>query len=436
MKTNMQRLLMILSVFWLMMAPRAMQAQETEFVCPEGEATVTIAAGAVGIELQVTREGTERYMELCPNITIKVLEIPDLTDDRLNLYFQFLESRSSDLDIYQIDVIWPALVADYMIDLYDYASPELLEKHFPAIVENNTVDDRLIAMPWYTDAGLLYYRTDLLEKYELQPPTTWDELEEAAQIIQAGEREAGNKDFWGYIWQGNAYEGLTCNALEWQVSHDGGVIVNADGGIEVNNPGFIAALERARGWIGTISPKDVLYFAEEDGIDVFKAGNAAFMRNWPNAYIISNQDDSAVKGIFDVSPLPGTEDGPSAATLGGWQLAVSRYSENPDVAASVTLFLTSEAEQKIRAIRGAYNPTIMALYEDEEVLEAVPFFGSLLDVFTGAVARPSTVTRDRYNGVSELYYLAVYSVLTGKTGAEAAMKYLETDISDLLKFGF
>ncbi|MBC8171044.1 MAG: ABC transporter substrate-binding protein [Anaerolineae bacterium] len=432
----MQRLIMILSVCWLMIVPQAMQAQEQEFVCPEGEAAVTIAAGAVGIELQLTRDGAARYMELCPNITVNVLEMPDLTDDRLNLYFQFLEARSSELDIYQIDVIWPALVADYMIDLYDYASPELLESYFPAIVENNTVDDRLIAMPWYTDAGLLYYRSDLLEKYELQPPTTWDELENAAEIIQAGERNAGNEDFWGYIWQGNAYEGLTCDALEWQVSHGGGVIVNAEGEIEVNNPGFIAALERARGWIGTISPEDVLYFAEEDGIDVFKAGNAAFMRNWPNAYIISNQDDSAVKDLFDVSPLPGTDDGPSAATLGGWQLAVSRYSSNPDVAASVTLFLTAEAEQKIRAIEGAYNPTIMSLYEDEEVLEAVPFFGSLLDVFTGAVARPSTVTRDRYNGVSELYYLAVYSVLTGEADATEAMSNLETDINDLLKFGF
>src|SRR5690625_6463759 len=136
------------------------------------------------------------------------------------------------------------------------------------------------------------------------------------------------------------------------------------------------------------------------------------MRNWPYAYSLGNAEGSAIAGNFDVSPLPGTEAGQPAATLGGWQLGVSAYSENPDVAADVALFMASYEEQKIRAVEGSLNPTIMALYEDDEVLEAVPFFGSLYDVFTIAVARPSTATAPPYALVSQSLSLAVTCVLT------------------------
>src|SRR5690606_40808892 len=134
---------------------------------------------------------------------------------------------------YQVDVIWPGIIAEWAEDL----KPALgaLDNNFKAIVDNNTVDGKLVAAPYYTDAGLLYYRTDLLEKYGFQPPQTWAELEEQARTIQEGER-ATNPDFWGYVWQGKAYEGLTCNALEWQVSYGGGFIVEPDGTVSLNNP--------------------------------------------------------------------------------------------------------------------------------------------------------------------------------------------------------
>jgi trehalose/maltose transport system substrate-binding protein len=400
--------------------------------CPEGGGTVTVAAGAVGQELELAQDAAARYMEMCPDVNVEVLETPDLATDRLGLYLQFLQAQSADVDVYQIDVIWPGILAEHMVDLTPYVSEEVLASHFPAIVENNTVDGSLVAIPWFTDAGLLYYRTDLLEKYSLEAPTTWDELEAAATTIQDGERAEGNADFWGYVWQGNAYEGLTCDALEWQVSHGGGMIVSPEGEIQVNNEGFITALDRAAGWVGTISPDGVTSYAEEDARGVFQAGNAAFMRNWPYAYALGNAEDSVIAGNFDVSPLPTTEDNPNAATLGGWQLSVSRYSDNVDAAASVALFLASADEQKTRAIEGSYNPTIMSLYEDEDVLATVPFFGSLYDVFTSAVARPSTVTAEQYNDVSVLYFTAVHSVLTGENDTQTAVEDLELDLQDLL----
>ena len=398
------------------------------------EVTITIAAGAVGQELELTEQAARMYMDDNPNVTINVLDTPDLATDRLGLYLQFFEAESADVDVYQIDVIWPGDLEEHFIDLYEYGASDVIDDHFEAIVDNNTVDGRLVGIPWFTDAGLLYYRTDLLEKYDFEPPTTWDELEEQAAAIQEGERADGNPDFVGFVWQGDAYEGLTCDALEWIASNDGGTIISDDEVITVNNENAIEIVDKAAGWVGTISPEGVTGFGEEDARAIWQGGNAAFMRNWPYAYSLGQEEDSPISGLFDVSPLPAGEGGQSAATLGGWQLGVSRYSNNPEVAADVALFMASYDMQKMRAIEGSLNPTIMSLYEDDEVLEANPFFERLYDVFTNAVARPSTVTAPNYNAVSTAFFRAVHSVLTGQMDAQTAFEELELDLQDITGF--
>ena len=398
--------------------------------------TITIATGAVGQELELAQAAAQRYMDAHPDVTINVLDTPDMADDRLGLYLQFFQAQSSEVDVYQIDVIWPGDLAVHFVDLFEYGAGDVVGEHFPAIVENNTVDGQLIAIPWFTDAGLLYYRTDLLEKYGFDgPPTTWTEMTEMATTIQEGER-ASNPDFWGFVWQGNAYEGLTCDALEWVASNDGGSIIEPDGTISINNTNAVEIIDLAASWVGTISPSGVTGFDEEAARNLWQSGNAAFMRNWPYAYSLGNSEGSAVAGVFDVSPLPAGNamGGAPAATLGGWQLGVSRYSTNPELAADVALFLASYDEQKIRAVEGSLNPTIMALYEDEDVLEAVPFFGSLYDVFINAVARPSTATAPNYAQVSAAFFRSVHSVLTGAEEAETAMALLELDLEALTGF--
>jgi len=395
---------------------------------------ITVAAGAVGQELELTREAAQRYMESHPDVEVRVIDTPDLATDRYGLYLQFFEARRSDIDVYQIDVIWPGDLAEHLLDLYEFGAKEIADEHFPAIIENNTVDGRLVGIPWFTDAGLLYYRTDLLEKYGLEVPKTWAEFEEVARIIQEGERAEGNEDFWGFVWQGNAYEGLTCNALEWICSNGGGTIISPDGVITINNPNAIEAIEMAARWVGTISPAGVTGFAEEDARSLFQSGNAAFMRNWPYAYALGQSEESVIAGKFDVASLPAGRSGHGAATLGGWQLAVSKYSNNPEIAADVALFMASPEEQKIRAIKGSFTPTIMTLYEDPEVLESAPFFGTLYDVLINAVARPSTVTAPNYNEVSTLFFRAVHSVLTGAKDATTALEELELELQALTGF--
>lgn len=402
---------------------------------PPEKVVITVACGAVGQELELTKEAAQMYMEKNKDVEVKVLDTPDLAQDRLGLYLQFLQKKSPEVDVYQTDVVWPGDLAEHFVDLNEYGAKDVAGEHFPAIIENNTVDGKLVAIPWFTDAGLLYYRKDLLEKYKLEVPETWDQLEKAAKKIQDGERAEGNKDFWGFVWQGNSYEGLTCDALEWVSSNGGGEIVSNDKKITINNPNAIEIINKAAGWVGTISPKGVTSAGEEDARNIWQAGNAAFMRNWPYCYSLSNGDDSKVKGKFDVSPLPrGDKGSKGVACLGGWQLSVSKYSKHPKEAADVALFFASEKVQKNNAIKGSLNPTIMSLYKDEEVLKASPFFGDLYDVFTNAVARPSTVTSPEYNNVSTKFFKAVHSVLTGEAKAEKALEDLEADLMDITKF--
>lgn len=399
----------------------------------EEKIVITMTGSAVGQEGELIREGAELYMQDHPEVEIRIFEVPDSTTARLMMYLKKLTDGDPEIDLYQIDVIWPGEMANHLLDLNDYGAQDFVDQHFPELIQNNTVDGRLVAMPWFTDAGLLYYRTDLLEKYGYtEPPKTWDELEDMAKTIQDGEVLAGNENFWGFVWQGDIYEGLTCNALEWVASHGGGTFIDQDGNVTINNLSALKALERAANWVDYISPPAVTGFIEEDARRWWQSGDAAFMRNWPYVYSMAQADDSPVKGKFGVAPLPGDTAEQSAATLGGWQLAVSKYSEHPEVAAEITLFMTSQKIQKMRAIKGAYNPTIASLYKDPEVLAAVPFFGRLYDVFVNAVARPSSQTAPKYSQVSDFIFNGVHDILTGKRDAQVVLDALEVDLEDLI----
>jgi len=398
-------------------------------------ATISISCGAVGLDLELCQEAAGAWAEQNGH-QVEVVSTPNSATERLALYQQILAANSADIDVFEIDVIWPGILDNHFIDLKEHVDQETLDQHFEAIVENNTVDGRLIAMPWFIDAGILYYRSDLLEKYRKEPPVTWQELTETAREIQDAERAEGNDRMQGFVFQAKAYEGLTCDALEWIDSYGGGTIIDAEGAITVNNQQAAQALELAASWIGTIAPEGVLNYAEEESRGVFQSGNAVFMRNWPYAWALGNAEDSPIRGKIGVTPLPkGGKDGKHTGALGGWQLAVSKYSRNPEVAADLVRHLTSAEEQKRRAIKASKNPTIEALYHDPEVLEAAPFFGDLYDTFTNAVARPSRVTGDRYNQVSAEFFNAVHAVLSGNMDAASSLAALEQSLDRISRGG-
>lgn len=387
-------------------------------------ATITISCGSNAADVEYCGKFAEEWGKKNGH-TVKMYSPPASTTDNLALLRQQFAAKSADLDVIMIDVVWPGVIKDHLVDLKKY-SKGAEAKHFPAIVANNTVDGKLLGMPWFTDAGLLFYRKDLIEKYGLKAPGTWDELAAAAKKIQDGER-AASPDFQGFVFQAKAYEGLSCDALEWVASFGGGTIVDKDGNVTINNPGAAKALDTAASWIGTIAPGGVLNYGEEDARGVWQNGKAAFMRNWPYAWSLGQAADSPIKGKIGVAALPaGSGSGAKkAATLGGWQLAVSKYSKNIDASADLAMFLASPDIQKKRAVGGSYNPTIPELYKDADVLKANPFMGDLLDVFTNAVARPATATGLKYPEVSQAFWDATHEVLSKKTTGAEAVKKLE-----------
>ena len=345
----------------------------------------------------------------------------------LQLYQQYWAAKSPDVDVYLIDVIWQGIAAPHAVDLKKYYQEDEITAYFPRIIKNNTVSGKLVSIPVYTDAGVLFYRTDLLEKYGYNaPPKTWEELAAMAKKIQEGERAAGNKDFQGFVFEGRASESVTCNALEWIYSYGGGTIVEPDKEVTINNPNAIKALDTAHSWVGTISPAGVTTYGEEEARNVWQAGNAAFMRNWPYAYHLGADPRSAVSGKFDVTVVPkGGDNGSHVACLGGWQLMISAYSKVPDAGADLVRYLSSAELQKKRAIDWSVLPTRPVLYSDPDVLAKYPWFKVMVDVFNNATARPSTVTGADYNQLSTAFFQNVNKVLTGDESAQEAVSQVE-----------
>lgn len=398
-------------------------------------ADITYVSGAVGNAVENFNTIVAPWEEATGN-TVTLVPMPASTTDQFGQYRLWLAAGTSDIDVYQTDVIWAPQLAEHFVDLSEVAA-DLVGKHFPSIIESQTVNGRLVALPVFTDAPALYYRTDLLEKYGADVPTTWEELTETAQMIQDAERAAGNDDLWGFVWQGNAYEGLTCDALEWVKSFGGGQIVEPDGSISINNPQAVAALELAATWPGTISPEGVLAYQEEEARGVWQTGNAVFMRNWPYAYSLGNGEDSAVAGLFDVTTLPtGGGHDTSAATLGGWNVAVSRYSENQEAAISLVLYLADVEAQKTRTLIASNLPTIVELYDDEDIAREQPIIPQWKDVFLQAVPRPSAPTKTAYNEVSSLFWSAVHDTLSGNGTAAENLEILEADLEDVMGDGW
>ena len=371
-------------------------------------------------------------------IRLRDLPVPEATLDQLSLSRRLLEERDSDLDVLNVDVIWPGVLESDLIDLRGDMADELaaMEPHLLASYE---VDRKVVAIPYTAQVGVLEYRSDLLREYGYRhPPRTWDELERMATRIQSGERAKGRKNFWGYVWQGAASEALACNALEWQVAEGGGRVIERNRSISVNNPATIRSWQRAKRWIGWISPPSVLSYQELDSINVFDQGGAAFGRVWGGAPITRNGlfrqlhwRSSLAQSKTGYTSIPGTNIG-SGATLGGSGLAISKYSPHRQEAVKFVKFLVqaqmhSALEQT--AVGSALRMGDMSSAPGEKHALEEPV-GSLLHL----VSRPSSETGAKYEQVTRAYIAEVHSVLAGEKSAARAAASLEKQLARITGF--
>jgi multiple sugar transport system substrate-binding protein len=351
----------------------------------DNASAVVFKHGKIAGDPELFKALLQRFEEENPGIRVKDETLPSSTDEQHQFYVINLEGKSSDFDVIGLDVIWVQEFAraGWLRDVSDLVSEKEKKDSFPGPIEAVTYEGRLYAVPWYIDAGVLYYRKDLLEKYGFQQPRTWSELVKTAEYVT--KKEPG---LYGFIWQGKQYEGLVCNVLEYLWGSGGDVL--SKGKVVIDSPENRRALKFLRNLIVKykITPSLVTTLTEEPSRHIFGNGNALFMRNWPYAWNIFEKKGSAVRGKVGVSPLPSFPPNPSASTLGGWQLGINRYSRNPAAAGKLIRFLTSPEVEKELALSIGYKPPRKSLYRDATLMARQPFITGLYDVMMSARPRP------------------------------------------------
>jgi trehalose/maltose transport system substrate-binding protein len=289
-----------------------------------------------------------------------------------------------------LDCIWvPEFArAGWLVDLTAQLTPDELAPYFASAVTAGTYEDRVWALPWNMNVGLLYYRSDLLARYGLRPPETYEELIAAVGRIRDAER---NPALEGYLWQGKQYEGLVVNVLEALWANGTGLF-GEDGAILPDPARAADALRFLRRLIETnVSPAWTTAADEELSRRAFGDGHAIFLRNWPYAMDLFEAPGSAVRGKVAFVSLPGRARGaPGVGSTGGAHLAVSRRSRHPELAVALVRHLTSRPAQRAIALGAALSPTRRDLYRDAELVRARPGMPRLDELMVAGRPRPVT----------------------------------------------
>jgi multiple sugar transport system substrate-binding protein len=383
---------------------------------------ITISGCAIGKEGEVLTRQIARFMDAHPGVTVRIQETPDDATQRHQLYVQWLNARVGSPDVLQLDVVWTAefAAAGWILPL-DRFRPETPD-FFPAAMDACRWRGTLYALPWFVDVGMLYWRTDLMER----APRTLDELNGAATA--AMQRGAVHT---GIVWQGARYEGLLTVFNEILGAY-GGTILSDDGRVAVHSDAGVRALTFLRDQVRRrIAPREVLTWHEEECRFAFQNGNAAFMRNWPYAVAaMSDASDSRVAGRFAVAPMPVAPGGRATATLGGAPLAINAWSRRPELAFGLIAFLTAPEQMLERARVVGQYPARMSVYDDPALAAALPAPpADIRRIIDAAVPRPATPI---WAELSSELQIALHRALTGEAEPKAALDLAASRMQKLI----
>lgn len=365
-----------------------------------------------------------------PNIKLNLVEGPAASNLVEDLYTSSFLLGDSPYDLVVMDVVWlpKFAAAGWLLDLTDRIPSEEVADVFPADLAGGKYEDRLYRLPFRTDAGLFYYRTDLLQQAGLPPPETFEDLLSAAKTIQ----DAGAAQ-WGYVWQGRQYEGLVAMFME-VLSGAGGFWVNPDSlEVGLDRPEAIEAIEFLRNTISQgVSPSGVTTYQEDQARILFQSGNVVFMRNWPYAYPLGNADGSAIKGKFEIKPMVHAAGQQGASCLGGWGLGISHTTRHPEEALKVVRFFASAQGQKLTVLENGHIPTLRSLYNDPEIVAKYPYYPDLLQVLERGVLRPPVA---QYAQASDILQRYLSAALTDRLSPQDAMQAAADETRTLLDRG-
>ncbi len=378
-----------------------------------------------------TKHMVKAFEESHPGIRLQIVEGPNQVNLLEDMYTTAFLLGNSPYDLVNLDVIWTPkfAAAGWLADLTDDVSAAELAGFSPADVEGGKYQGRLYRLPVRSDAGMLYYRKDLLDAAGIAPPQTFEEIEQISKALQ--EKNAVR---WGYLWQGKQYEGLAAMFVE-VLKGFGGFWVNPDTlDVGLDRPEAIQAVEFLRNTINQgISPPGVTTYIEEDTRRIFQNGEAAFLRNWPYAWALLNEDDSPVKGKVGIVPMVRSERGAEGGScLGGWGLGIAKTSSHKQEALQAIRFFTNEATQKEFIMDAGYVPSQQELFNDPEVVAKYQHYPELLKVIDKAVLRPPIA---QYAQASDILQRYLSAALTNQQSSEAAMQQATAETKRLLEAG-
>jgi multiple sugar transport system substrate-binding protein len=377
----------------------------------KGEVTYCTGKDTSGAQKESVKQFNAKFKS--QGLSAKLLEFPESADEQRNQFVQRQEAKSGECDIFYSDVIWTAEFAsqNWLYDMTPYTESRK-DEFIPATFDTVNYDGKTWGVPKQSDAAFIYYDTSAVDT----PPATWQEVYDLA---------AKDK---GIVYQGAAYEGLTCDFLEIAYAAGGKVLSDDGKKAEFDNPENLKALQfMVDGIKDGAAPKAVTTYMEEQARRSFEAGRATFMRNWPYAYAIGKDNKNAPK--FEVMPFPEFEGGGKAGILGGHNIVISAYSKNPGGALALTDYLTSPDSIKRDATDFSLAPVLTSVYDDPDVQKALPFAAELKQAIAQAKSRPVSPV---YTQISQAIYKNVNAALSGQTSPEDALKTGQSEMEKAL----
>ncbi len=377
----------------------------------------------------------DKFNKQSKGFKVQFREMPTDTGqyfDKIRTQFQ---AGGGDIDVIGADVIWPAQFAanGWIADVSDKFPESERQKFLDAPVQSLIYEDKIYGVPWFTDAGLLYYRQDLLEKAGYsEPPKTWTELQEMAEKVK---QDQGIKN--GFVFQGDQYEGGVCNGLEYIWTNGGDVLdPNDPNTIVIDSPEAADGLAIEHSMLQEgVAPQSVSTYTETETDPAFLNGDAVFARNWPYMYALAGTEDypDVKPEQIGIAPLPVAEgQGESASALGGWNMLINAASDRQEEAWQFVQFMTSEESQRIRTLEATLLPTRTSLYSDQEIRETVPV------VALGEVAlknaRPRPVS-PYYSDMSLEMQEQFNASLKGEISPEEAVGTLQESLTEIVQAG-
>jgi trehalose/maltose transport system substrate-binding protein len=356
----------------------------------------------------------DNFNKANPDANVKLLELPEDAGEQRRLQVQRLQAKSTECDVLGMDVIWTAEYAaqNWLLDVSDFIA-ENGDKFIKSTVDTTEYEGKNWAVPFNSNAGFIYYRTDQVK----QAPDNWEDL--------YAEAKKGN----GVVYQGFRYEGLTVNFLELLYSA-GGSVLSDDGKEATADSDEVKDVLQfmADGIKNGSAPKAVTTYKEEESRRAFESGNATFMRNWPYAYALGK--DSKIADSFDIANFPGYGGNEGAGVLGGYDLAISAFSKNPEGSLAFIEFATNPEQQALMATEASLPPTLTEVYDDPAVKKAMPFAEELRTAIEQAQPRPVSPV---YPQISEAIYKNVYAALQGDMSADEASSKMNEEIQKALE---